>query len=140
MQGAVTLFIVPGSGISKPNSAIRSWGNMLAAVHYAPNRKIHVDKVNSTHFAYMYDDEFLSFQLRRALPVYFMNPYWDMLILYRLMDQKLNGIKYFKSPRIFKGPWGMGGEIHLNEFLTPIEKGINKETVLDGFILGMDLF
>lgn len=126
----ITLFVVQSAADAKDTwQTIDSFDDMASEVHEVAS----LSEINSTDrvndwYAVIYDDEHVNEELLEGLKVFADHTDADVLILFRLKDDKL-----FRSPRLFRR------HITLREdCLMPEQEGIKFETVLNGWILSND--
>lgn len=87
----------------------------------------------TSHYGYIYDNEWLDEGLAKALPIFLNVPLWDVLVIFKKVKIN-NEDKFFEAPRIFRS------NVKMQEGTLLPEKDPARihERVLDGWILEDD--
>lgn len=131
----LTLYVLPcdNKDLHKPEQAIKSFGGIVDIYYKMTHRNIRIEKqvnpITSEWYGYIFSDEILDENAKKALPIFLEHGGFDSLIIMRkeLIEGKP---KITQAPRIFHEL------ISLKDgTLLPEDPECKFERMLDGWIL-----
>lgn len=125
----LTLYIMKSDdGVVHPDS-IMSFGDVIEETVYVKDRKLDktVKGCSTDWFCYIFSNEYIEKELRDALPLYFYQDVYDIIVF---MQKAIRGnnIKFYQSPRLFRRNIKLKG-------MLPCQKNLPHIRALDGFLV-----
>jgi len=131
----LTLYVLPcdNKELHKPEEAIESFGDIVSIYCKLIHRNIRIEKqinpITSEWYGYIFSDELLDENARKALPIYLEHGGFESLIIMR--KELIEDVpKITQAPRIFHRSISLR-----NGTLLPEDTECRFERMLDGWII-----
>ena len=124
----LTLFVLKADNGKELDNTIDSFGDVIEEIVLLDNRNLEkaVKKCKTEWYGYVFSDECLEKDLTEALPLYFNQKVFDVIVLLQ-RQVKGDNIKFYQSPRLFKRKIKLKG-------MVPLKNNYNFVRALDGFL------